>query len=56
MADASFDFLGEVGIPTINNPSVEAEALKEEEDAFSAAVSVWRGKELLSFYNINRSY
>ncbi|KAF9354691.1 hypothetical protein BGX26_007480 [Mortierella sp. AD094] len=48
MADASFDFLGEAGVLArdTNNPSAAAGALKDEEDAFSAAVSVWRGIQL----------
>ncbi|KAI8350980.1 hypothetical protein B0O80DRAFT_119711 [Mortierella sp. GBAus27b] len=43
MADASFDFLGPVVIDTARQP---AATHKEEDDAFSAAVSVWRGIQL----------
>ncbi|KAF9177492.1 hypothetical protein BGZ49_005621, partial [Haplosporangium sp. Z 27] len=48
MADASFDFLGEAGILTrdAQSSSTSTKALQEEEDAFSAAVSVWRGIQL----------
>ncbi|KAF9438169.1 hypothetical protein BGZ76_009459 [Entomortierella beljakovae] len=47
MADASFDFLGDVGISTkdVSNPITTSE-YKEEEDEFSAAISVWRGIQL----------
>ncbi|KAG0321586.1 hypothetical protein BGZ99_003801 [Dissophora globulifera] len=54
MADATFDFLGEAGIGAAA-PAWDAAALsssqangtlKEEEDAFAAAISVWRGIQL----------
>ncbi|KAF9171714.1 hypothetical protein BGX21_004724 [Mortierella sp. AD011] len=50
MADASFDFLGEAGILTrdTNVPSAAGALKEEEEDAFAAAVSVWRGIQLPS--------
>lgn len=52
MADVAFDLLGDASIhstsskETNNNLFVHSSTgtvLKEEEDAFSAAVSVWRG-------------
>lgn len=48
MADAAFDFLGDAGIRSVpagdaSNTHASTGAHKEEEDAFSAAVSVWRG-------------
>ncbi|KAF8920467.1 hypothetical protein BGZ58_004355, partial [Dissophora ornata] len=47
MADATFDFLGEAGVsPARDTIAVTNGALKEEEDAFSAAISVWRGIQL----------
>ncbi|KAF9182888.1 hypothetical protein BGZ51_004364 [Haplosporangium sp. Z 767] len=51
MADAAFDFLGDAGIRAVSsgdasNAHASTSAHKEEEDAFSAAVSVWRGIQL----------
>ncbi|KAG0200542.1 hypothetical protein BGX28_006421 [Mortierella sp. GBA30] len=51
MADAAFDFLGDAGlgavpIQDIKDSRAETGALKEEDDAFAAAVSVWRGIQL----------
>ncbi|KAF9968980.1 hypothetical protein BGZ65_012420, partial [Modicella reniformis] len=46
MTDASFDFLGPTAAGVATNLSAETAMLKEEEDAFSAAVSVWRGIQL----------
>ncbi|KAF9904414.1 hypothetical protein EC991_002688 [Linnemannia zychae] len=52
MADAAFDLLGDASIHNTfsnNSPLAHNETgsiLKEEEDAFSAAVSVWRGIQL----------
>lgn len=52
MADVAFDLLGDVSIHSTstrdsnNNPLTHngtGTVLKEEEDAFSAAISVWRG-------------
>jgi len=50
MADVAFDLLGDASIhntPAQNSSSIPHSGtgaiLREEEDAFSAAVSVWRG-------------
>ena len=46
MADAAFDFLGEAGVHSAAEATESRSktgALKEEEDAFAAAVSAWRG-------------
>ncbi|KAF9573075.1 hypothetical protein EC968_009035 [Mortierella alpina] len=49
MADAAFDFLGEAGVRSAAEAAESRSrtgALKEEEDAFAAAVSAWRGIQL----------
>ncbi|KAF9282592.1 hypothetical protein BGZ68_005868 [Mortierella alpina] len=49
MADAAFDFLGEAGVRSAAEATESRSktgALKEEEDAFAAAVSAWRGIQL----------
>ncbi|KAF9114262.1 hypothetical protein BGX27_011313 [Mortierella sp. AM989] len=51
MADASFDFLGEAGMLASNADNPSTGTHKEEEDAFSAAVSVWRGIQLPTIQN-----
>jgi hypothetical protein len=44
MADTAFDFLGDSTIRTSAGDVARKQA-KEEEDAFSEAVSVWRGNK-----------
>jgi len=44
MADTAFDFLGDATIHASTGDAAKTQA-KEEEDAFSAAVSVWRGND-----------
>ncbi|KFH63073.1 hypothetical protein MVEG_11110 [Podila verticillata NRRL 6337] len=48
MADAAFDFLGDAGMraPDTTDAVARAGRLKQEEDAFAAAVSVWRTIQL----------
>ncbi|KAG0029013.1 hypothetical protein BGZ81_004205 [Podila clonocystis] len=48
MADTAFDFLGDAGMraPDTTDAVARAGRLKQEEDAFAAAVSVWKSIQL----------
>lgn len=58
MADAAFDFLGDAGMraPDTTDAVARARQLKQEEDAFAAAVSVWRSKLGTHVRQSNKTY
>lgn len=58
MADAAFDFLGDAGMRASDTTDAVARAgrLKQEEDAFAAAVSVWKSKRGTHFRRWDKAY